>query len=126
MTILRQDVLMRVSKGVIMPGMPLQAWKLARWADVVHLHVPQLDAAYISLIARILGKPVVLTYHCDLYLPAGLIHWLANQVSHLANHISAIAADVIVTNTRDYAEHSSFLSRYLPRCIIPPRSSFRW
>ena len=52
MTILRQDVLMRVSKGVIMPGMPLQAWKLARWADVVHLHVPQLDAAYISLIAR--------------------------------------------------------------------------
>jgi glycosyltransferase involved in cell wall biosynthesis len=120
-TVLRQDVLLRVSKGVIMPGMPLQAWKLTRWADVVHLHVPQLDAAYISLIAKILGKPVVLTYHCDLYLPAGLVHWLANQVSHLANHISAIAADVIVTNTRDYAENSSFLSRYLSKVrIIPP------
>jgi len=120
--VIRLDVGMRVSKGVIMPGMLAWAWKLARQADVIHLHLPQLDAAYLAMIARILGKPVVLTYHCDLRLPEGLLHFAANQVSHLANHISAGLANVIVTNTRDYAENSSFLRRYLDKVhpIYPP------
>jgi glycosyltransferase involved in cell wall biosynthesis len=50
------------------------------------------------------------------------VHGLANQVSHLANHISARACSVIVTNTLDYAQSSSFLRRYLPkvRLILPP------
>ena len=119
--VIRPNVWMRVSKGVLMPSMPLWSWKLARQADVIHLHLPQLDAAPISLLGRLLGKPVVLTYHCDLRLPAGFIHLLANQVSHLANHVSARASDAIVTNTRDYAEHSPFLRGYLSKLrVIPP------
>jgi glycosyltransferase involved in cell wall biosynthesis len=120
--IIRPRVMARVSKGVIMPSMPYWAWKLARQSDIVHLHLPQLDAAYISLISRILRKPIVLTYHCDLILPSGFTHWLANRVSHLANHIAASTADVIVTNTRDYAEHSTFLRGYLDKVqvIHPP------
>jgi glycosyltransferase involved in cell wall biosynthesis len=120
--IVRLPVWARVSKGVLMPGMVFKALAFARRADVVHLHLPQLDAAPVSLLARLLGKPVVLTYHCDLKLPHGGVHWLANQVSHLANHISARAANVIVTNTQDYAENSSFLRGYLRkvRPILPP------
>jgi glycosyltransferase involved in cell wall biosynthesis len=120
--IIRPKVRMRVSKGVIMPSMPYWAWKLARRADVVHLHAPQFDAAYISLISRLLGKPVVLTYHCDLRLPAGFIHAVANRVSNLVNHITARVSQVIVHNTRDYAEHSPFLQRYLDKLypILPP------
>jgi len=119
--IIRPKVLARVSKGVLMPGLPFAAFRLAQRADVVHLHLPQLDAALVSLIARGMGKPVVLTYHCDLRLPAGLVHAAANQVSHLANHISARLAHVIITNTRDYAEHSTFLKRYLHKVrVIPP------
>jgi len=120
--VVRLEVGMRVSKGVIMPSILFWAWKLARQADVVLLHLPQLDAAYLALAARLLGKPVVLTYHCDLRLPEGLIHYAANQVSHLANHISARLANLIVTNTRDYAENSTFLKHYLHkvRPIYPP------
>ena len=119
--VIRPDIWMRVSKGVLMPSMPLWSWKLARQADVIHLHAPQLDAAPISLLGRLLGKPVVLTYHCDLYLPAGFIHFVANQVSHLANHVSALASNAVVTNTRDYAEHSPFLKNYLSKLrVIPP------
>ncbi len=118
--VIRPWVLMRISKGVIMPAMGLEAFKVLRRADIVNLHVPQLDAAPISILTRITGKPVVLTYHCDLYLPKGFIHSIANQVSHLANHISARSADRIVTNTLDYAENSSFLKNYLGKtCIIP-------
>jgi glycosyltransferase involved in cell wall biosynthesis len=120
--VIRPKVWFHVSKGVIMPAMWVQAWKLSRQADVIHLHVPQLDAAPISLMGKLLGKPVVLTYHCDLRLPSGFVHFLANQVSNLANHVTALAADVIVQNSRDYAEHSAFLRPYLEKLhpIYPP------
>jgi glycosyltransferase involved in cell wall biosynthesis len=98
------------------------AWVNIQQADVVHLHLPQLDAAYIALISRLLNKPVVLTYQCDLRLPAGLINSLANQVSYLANHISFWLASVVVTISLDYAEASTFMRHYLTkiRAILPP------
>lgn len=121
-TIIRPRVLFRVSKGVIMPSLPSWAWRLIRQADVVNAHVPQPDAALIAMFGKLLRKPVVLTYHCDLQMPKGLVHLLANQASHLANHIAVRFADRIVTNTLDYAEHSPFLRRYLDKVhpILPP------
>lgn len=120
--IVRPKVWFHVSKGVIMPGMPLAAWRLIRQADVVHLHAPQFDAAPLALLSRLLGKPVVLTYHCDLLLPSGLIHAIANRVSNVVNHITARLAQIIVHNTLDYAENSPFLKRYLEKVypILPP------
>ncbi len=119
--VIRPWVLMRVSKGVIMPTMLPWALRLMRQADLVNVHVPQLDAAPLALLGRMLGKPVVMTYHCDLRLPHGPVHFLAGQVSQWANHITARAATTIVTNTRDYAENSPFLRRYLDKiAVIPP------
>jgi glycosyltransferase involved in cell wall biosynthesis len=120
-TVIRPRVLLKVSKGVIMPSMPLWAWKLIRQSDVINAHVPQPDAAVMISLSRLLGKPSVLTYHCDLQLPNGVVHYLANQASHLANQISADQADTIVTNTLDYAQNSPFLSNYISKIQpIPP------
>ncbi len=120
--VVRLNVGLHVSKGVVMPSMLYWAWKYARQSDVLHLHLPQLDAAYLAMVGRLLRKPVVLTYHCDLHLPEGPVHFAANQISHLANHFSARLANVIVTNTRDYAENSAFLQRYLSKVqpVFPP------
>jgi glycosyltransferase involved in cell wall biosynthesis len=120
--VIRPKVWFHLSKGVIMPAIPFWAWKLVRQADVVHLHVPQLDAAPISVLCKLLHKPVVLTYHCDLRLPKGIVHSIANHVSNLANAISAAMSDIMVTNTRDYAENSTFLRRYLYKLmpLFPP------
>ncbi len=120
--IIRPKVWFHISKGVIMPGILVEAWRRARWADVIHLHVPQLDAAAIALIGKLHRKPVVLTYHCDLRLPTGIVHRLANLVSNAANHITAQLTDVIVHNSRDYAENSAFLRIYLAKVhpIFPP------
>jgi glycosyltransferase involved in cell wall biosynthesis len=118
--VIRPRVLMHVSKGVLMPTMFFWAWVNIRRADIVHLHLPQLDAAYIALICRLMNKPVVLTYHCDLLLPKGFIHSIANQVSHLTNKISLGLAHQVVVNTLDYAEESAFLRRYLPKIRAIP------
>ena len=116
--VIRVPVIMRVSKGVIMPTLPFEAWKLIRESDVINLHVTQLDAAIIALIARLAGKPVVVTYQCDLRLPAGLVNWVANRVSYLADRVSAASASVIVSTSRDYAENSIFLPHYLDKVRV--------
>jgi glycosyltransferase involved in cell wall biosynthesis len=120
--IVRSPVLVNVSKGVLMPTLFYSAWVNIQKADVVHLHLPQLDAAYIAMISHMLKKPVVLTYHCDLLLPGGFINTIANQISHLANLVSMRYARQVVVNSLDYAEGSAFLSHYLPkiRAIPPP------
>jgi glycosyltransferase involved in cell wall biosynthesis len=120
--VIRPRVWFHLSKGVVMPSMLIWAWRLARQADIVHLHVPQLDAALIALVARLLKKPVVLTYHCDLRLPDGLVHKAANLASNLANRITAQAANVIVANTQENADVSPLLQHYLKKLnlIYPP------
>ena len=120
--IVRLPVAFRISKGVIMPRMPFAAWRLIKQADIVNLHVPQVDAALVSLLAKFQHKPIVLTYHCDLEMPSGFINKLAGWGAHLANRISAHLADAIVHNTRDFAEHSPFLKRYLEKLSViqPP------
>ncbi|MBT6152411.1 MAG: glycosyltransferase family 4 protein [Chloroflexi bacterium] len=119
--VIRLPVALHISKGVIMPSMPFVAWREIRKADIVNIHLPQLDAAPIALNARILGKPVLLTYHCDLLLPSGFINRLANIASDVANHIASSSAAKIVTNTMDYAYNSGFLGRYIDKVQeIPP------
>jgi len=69
--IVRAPVMWRVSKGVIMPTFGFLATRLVLSHDVVHLHLPQFDAAGIALRGRLLRKPTVITYHCDLRMPLG-------------------------------------------------------
>lgn len=118
----RVPVLFRVSKGVIMPTFGLHATRLAREADIIHLHLPQFDAPGLALRGKLFGKPVVLTYHCDLQLPQGLFNRIVNSVVLLMNRIAGNLSDAVVTYTRDYGSHSPFLSEYLGKKlhIIPP------
>lgn len=120
--IIRIPVTLRVSKGVLMPDFGPMAWKLAHQAEILHLHLPQFDAPGLALRGRLLRKPVVLTYHCDLQLPVGVFNRIVDQVVQLQNRMAGELSDAVVTYTRDYATHSPYLSRYIDRklAIIPP------
>jgi glycosyltransferase involved in cell wall biosynthesis len=120
--IIRAPVLFRISKGVIMPTFGWLAWKLVLDHDVVHLHLPQFDAAGIALRGRILKKPTIITYHCDLLLPPGVINKLINSVVHLMNYLAGMLANRIAAYTEDFASHSPFLGRFSDkvRVILPP------
>lgn len=119
--IVRAPVLFRISKGVIMPTFGMLASRLVMEHDVIQLHLPQFDAAGIALRGRLLKKPTVITYHCDLHMPPGVLSWLANQAVNLMNHLAASFTHRIVAYTRDYAENSPYLRRYLPKLeVIPP------
>lgn len=122
--IIRAPVLFRISKGVIMPTFGWLAWKLVLNHDVVHLHLPQFDAAGIALRGRLVQKPTLITYHCDLLLPISFINRIINSVVHLMNNLAGVLADRICAYTDDFAAHSPYLLRFKKkvRVILPPVS----
>jgi len=120
--IVRVPVLFHVSKGVIMPGFCWRAWKLLAQNDVVQLHLPQFDAPWVAAGARLLGKPIVVTHHCDLQLPCSPLNGIISAIMGFQNTATAKLANHIVTYTQDYADHSPFISRYKEKitAILPP------
>ena len=120
--VIRVPVAFRLSKGVIAPTFGLVATKLVWQHDVVQMHLPQFDAPGVAFRGRLFGKPAVLTYHCDLRLPAGLFNRLVNMVVDFQNNMAGLLANHIVTYTQDYADHSPYLSRYASKLtpILPP------
>lgn len=120
--IIRVPVVARVSKGVLAPTFGFVATKLVATHDVVQMHLPQFDAPGVAARARLFGKPAVLTYHCDIQLPAGTFNRVVNSVVDFQNNLAGILANHIVTYTKDYADHSPYLSRYASKLtpILPP------
>lgn len=120
--IFRVPVAFRVSKGVIMPTIGWHATRMVLQHDVIHLHLPQLDASGIALRGQLIHHPVVLTYHSDLTLPPSPFHRVVERVVKMSNHVAFRLADAVVTNTSDFAEHSPFVKHYLNKVtpIFPP------
>lgn len=120
--VIRVPVLVRISKGVIAPKFGAMARRLIRQHDITHLHLPQFDGAGLAINARLMGKPSVLTYHCDILLPPTLFNRIVQPVINVANDVAARLVDKIVAYTDDYARHSHLLSRYMHKVqvISPP------
>ena len=119
--VVRVPVMLRISKGVVMPSFAWTAWRLIRSHDVVSVHLPQLEASLLGLLGRTAGKPVILTYHCDLRLPRGWFNRIVDQVVFVSNYLAGHLAQAAVSYTQDYAQHSRFLSRFLAKVhVVPP------
>ncbi len=97
--------------------------RLLRDHDVFHRHVPALLDAYASTrIAKAMGKPVLITHHCDIFLPFGLLNDAVEAAMHTELRYAGALADKIVTYSEDYAAYSRFLSLYRDKVetVYPP------
>ena len=116
----REKVGMKLSKGVLMPGLKAQARKWIEWADVVNVHMPQFESFVIAGLAKQLKKPLVVTYHCDLVMSGSWFNRLAGWGTTLLGRQALKQAQVIVQNTVDYARHSKVLKPYLDKVVEVP------
>ncbi|HZU12952.1 MAG TPA: glycosyltransferase family 4 protein [Chloroflexota bacterium] len=127
--VVRVPVAFRVGKGPVMPAFPWYLARLARESDIVSIHLPQLESGIAAGVARVAGRPAVLTYHCDLQLPPGAANRAIDTVVFGMNWAAGRAANRIVAYTHDYARHSRLLSRFpdkievIPPPVIPPAES---
>jgi glycosyltransferase involved in cell wall biosynthesis len=123
--ILRMPVAIRISKGVIMPGLGRAAWREVRAHDALLLHLPQFDAAGLALRGRLLKKPTVIIYHSDLTLPPGLFNRVVNAVVNFMNDLAARFTHRISSYTQDFASHSPYLRRFAGKVrVISPAVEF--
>jgi len=113
--VLRLPVGMRASKGVFMRGLGAAIRQWVGWAEVVNLHLPQFESPSFARECRRQGKPLVVTYHCDLEMSAGLLDRLAGWGTQQRQSGVLRQADIIVQNSMDYAEHSSWLKLHLAK-----------
>jgi glycosyltransferase involved in cell wall biosynthesis len=117
----RIPVLMRISKGVIMPTLGLAATQEIRGHDALLLHLPQFDAAGLALRGRLFKKPTVIIYHSDLFLAPGWFNRVVNAVIVLMNNLAALFTHRISSYTEDFANHSPYLRRFGKRVrVIAP------
>lgn len=123
--VVRSRVLFRFRKGAVMPLFWNDIRRLLRshQHDIFHRHSPGLMDVYVSTrIAKALGKPVLFTHHCDIYLPFGLLNAGIEAAMHTELRYAGALADKIITYSPDYAAYSRFLSQYRNKVdtVYPP------
>lgn len=109
---------LRIGNASLTPALPGQ---LAGF-DLLHLHVPYIFGAdLVALAKRRSGQPLVVTYHNDL-VAGGVKGALFDAYTRLNLRWVLRSADLLVTTSADYAEHSDVAraaSRNTPRVVVP-------
>ena len=111
--VFRAPVIMKISKGTVSPAYVRMAKKLAKEYDVVHFHLPMLEA---GLLASLIDpKKIVITYHCDMNLRPSLLNNFIVKVMDASHKKALKKANKIVFSSLDYAENTRFCSAYLDK-----------
>ena len=111
-----------VSRGAVLPSFPFRAASLIRRHDVVQIHTPLFESALVARLCRAFGRPMLMTHHGDLVMPAGLGNRFVERVVVSQMSAAARATPWISTLSADYAAHSDFLRPFASRvrAITPP------
>jgi glycosyltransferase involved in cell wall biosynthesis/SAM-dependent methyltransferase len=120
--VVRVKPIARLSRGMIAPTFPAAAVRLIAAHDVVQIHTPLLESLLVALLCRRARRPLVLTHHGDLVLPAGAANRIIEHVVSAFMSQAGRLADRVTAYSRDYAEQSDFLAPFYPKLsyIYPP------
>jgi glycosyltransferase involved in cell wall biosynthesis len=85
--------------------------------DIVQAHTPMLETWAVGLLAHRAGRPLVMTNHGDLVMPAGLWNQFVQRTVGFFLDRGAEVADMITTHSRDYAEHSDYMRPFAAKVV---------
>lgn len=113
---------LRLSRGMITPAFPIAAARLIRRHDVVQIHTPLMESLLVASLCRVLRRPLVMTHHGDLIMPAGLkekiVEWTVTAMMRQAG----LWATRVTSYSKDYADNSPFLRAFAGKLayVLPP------
>ncbi len=113
---------LKIHKGFLSFDWMVKSWQQVRLHDVLIVHLPQVEGWIPALFARLLGKRVISIYHCEVVLPNGLFNLIVQTILEIANTVTLLLSHVVVTYTKDYADHSRLLRlvKHKVIAIYPP------
>jgi glycosyltransferase involved in cell wall biosynthesis len=120
--IIRLPTLMRLSRGVIMPGFVGAANRLVKENDVIQVHTPMLEANLVTRLGLWHGKKTILTHHGDLVMPKKPFDQIIERVMTVLMTQAEREAAHITVHSCDYGQNSKFLSPFWNKLdgIYPP------
>jgi glycosyltransferase involved in cell wall biosynthesis len=120
--VVRASVPVRIGKALISPGLLARAVSEMARCDLLHLHVPLVNAVPLAGLAMTFRVPVVVTYHCDLQPPSGILQHLVEVLARASQNFALDRARFAVTSTEDYARNTPALADRIDkvRWILPP------
>ena len=120
--VLREPVLARIGKALVSPALLRAAAREVSRTDVFHLHAPLVGAVPLAFLSQHAGVPFLVTYHCDLRPPEGVIQRAVEAVARASQNFALDRAWRTVTYTEDYAKHTASLAERPDAVswILPP------
>jgi len=100
---------LRISKGMINFAYPLHALISLKEADFVLVNCPSLENVIVALFARLMKKPILALFHCDVDLRGNWFNKLASAVTNISSRLTCLMANKVVNSSADYAAASSVL-----------------
>jgi len=119
----RSFVLFKIGKGVFMPFWFVDSFFAVKNTDVVNIHMPQMEAWIVCLWAKIFGKKIIITHHCEFGLSGNISNKTIAVVSFVFTYLTYYLSDSIVSYTQDYAKNGSyFLKKFYNKVefCLPP------
>lgn len=112
----------KINKGIIMPLFPVISLLHVLKNDIVICNLPQLESFWLILWGKILEKKTIIVHHCEFGDAPEFTKKLIKYITYIPHYISYLLVDQIVTYTRDYANHSIFLSKFKNKIkyLLPP------
>jgi glycosyltransferase involved in cell wall biosynthesis len=119
--VLRAPAIGRLSRGLISPAFLRMALGLIRRHDVTQIHTPLPEAPAIAAACRLARRPLLMTHHGDLVLPAGAVNRFLSTAGFGLLSLAARMASRVTSYSDDYATHSRLLRPFSSKlAFIPP------
>lgn len=113
----RAPVLARLSRGFLAPALPLLVSRLAARSDLLHLHQPMPEAAFVAALRR--RAKLATTYHIDAFLPDNPVNRLGMRLADAIARTAIRRADLVIVNSEDQARGSRIWSTIEDRPLRP-------
>ena len=120
--VIRAKPLFRISKGFLSLDWLVKSWIGVNETDLVLINLPQFEGFIPAVFGRLFKKKVISIYHCEVELPKGLLNNFIQSLLILSNLLTLHLTDVIITYTKDFAQHSQLLPRFANKInyVYPP------
>lgn len=125
LSIYRTEPILKISRTQYSPQSILEFAKLVTRADAVVINSPYSNILPISLLAKLMGKRLIIFHQGDLILAGhsgrSISSWIVERIFDLSTILSMWIADRISTYTEDYASHSRVMRHFMRKFspVIP-------
>lgn len=109
-------------KGFLMWQYPIVSFKAVKRNEIINCHLPSMEAFWLAIWAKLLGKKLIITHHCEFVFNGNFSNKIIALLSFPSHFFTYLLADTIVSYTQDYASKSIFLRIFSKKniYILPP------